>query len=302
MELFELLESGTQKYCNPPTILTGARSLTYRDSLTMFLIFFHSGMSFTGLGLLFRVTRQTISEHVLAWSSILGFFADLTTSRPTLLETQHMTGEQDAATLRIPSLSARYIIDATNVEADARRSAPGRKGAMYSSYVACHTYKFLVAVALSGHVVFVSDAYGGSVSDVDITEKCGFLNILEDGERVLADRGFKLTETMAKRNITFVEPPNNREGEQFEEHALEHGRRVSKIRIRVERAIGALKGHGVFSTRVRHSAEKLVSNLFKFGAWLVNFSSRPYVKVPHPHTCLASWLQATRSKLNAMKK
>ena len=62
----------------------------------------------------------------------------------------------------------RCIIDCTEFFTQRLRHFQ-RQGNLYSTYKAHTTYKVLVAVAPNGAIMFVSDAYEGSVSDREIT-------------------------------------------------------------------------------------------------------------------------------------
>ena len=69
----------------------------------------------------------------------------------------------------------RCIIDCTEVHVQ----SPGNfeaQGNQYSSYKGHTTYKFLVAIAPNGAILFVSDAYEGSISDKEIVRVSGFLD------------------------------------------------------------------------------------------------------------------------------
>ena len=57
---------------------------------------------------------------------------------------------------------------------------------MFSSYKQTQTMKVLIGVTPGGAAAFVSDAYEGSISDKEITKKCGFLDYLITGDGVLA--------------------------------------------------------------------------------------------------------------------
>ena len=61
---------------------------------------------------------------------------------------------------------------------------------MYSHYKSAHTCKYLIGVAPTGLVIFLSDGYGGRSSDPFITNDSGILEKLEAGDVVLADKGF----------------------------------------------------------------------------------------------------------------
>jgi hypothetical protein len=60
----------------------------------------------------------------------------------------------------------------------------------YSHYRSHNTFKSLVGVNTTGAVVFLSDLYGGSVSDVEITRKSGLYELLGKGDAVMVDEGF----------------------------------------------------------------------------------------------------------------
>jgi len=50
--------------------------------------------------------------------------------------------------------------------------------------------KILIGVTPNGGITFVSDAYEGSISNRRLVEVCGFLEKLEPGDEVMADKRF----------------------------------------------------------------------------------------------------------------
>ena len=88
---------------------------------------------------------------------------------------------------------------------------------------------------------FISGAYGGRVSDKVITQKSGFLELLEHGDQVLADRGFLIAEELASRGATLAIPSFTRGVKQLSMKNVEQSRRLARVRIHVERMMERLK-------------------------------------------------------------
>ena len=58
----------------------------------------------------------------------------------------------------------------------------------------------------NGAAVFVSRAFGGRTSDKIITQRSGFLELLEHGDLVLADWGFFISDEFASRGAELAIP------------------------------------------------------------------------------------------------
>ena len=67
----------------------------------------------------------------------------------------------------------------------------------YSNYKKHNTVKFLIDISPCGTISYLSPCWGGRVSDKKITQESNFFKLLEPGDVVLADRGFKLAEDFA---------------------------------------------------------------------------------------------------------
>ena len=61
---------------------------------------------------------------------------------------------------------------------------------------ACHTVKFLVWVLPNGNIARVSTVYPGSTSDKELFSATGWVELLNPGDRILADKGFLLADLL----------------------------------------------------------------------------------------------------------
>ena len=69
----------------------------------------------------------------------------------------------------------------------------------------------------------------------------GFLNHLEPGDVILADRGFDISDDIALYGAKLVIPAFTRGKKQLSLEEVEQSKRIVKVRIHVERVIGLLK-------------------------------------------------------------
>lgn len=111
----------------------------------------------------------------------------------------------------------------------------------FSSYKHHNTIKVLVGITPQGTISFVSEDWGGRVSDKFLTENCGFLEKLIPGDMVMADRGFTITESVGFRQAKLVIPAFTRGKAQLDPVDVEETRGIANVRIHVERVIGLLK-------------------------------------------------------------
>jgi len=76
----------------------------------------------------------------------------------------------------------------------------------------------LVACTPDGTLCFFSKIYGGAASDKYVTTDCGFLDHLEAGDQIMADKGFDIHDEVARKGAALNLPPFRTPGElQFTE-------------------------------------------------------------------------------------
>lgn len=139
--------------------------------------------------------------------------------------------------LKAHYLECKMIIDCTEVRTE-EPSSVGQERVLYSSYKSGYTLKFLVAVTPNGAICFRSKAYGGRCSDIHVTEDSGFLNIVQPGDVILADKGFPgIRAGLADTDAVLVMPPFLSGNGQFSEQEVRDTYDIAQVRIHVERMI-----------------------------------------------------------------
>ena len=147
----------------------------------------------------------------------------------------------------------------------------GQQGNVYSSYKHHTTMKALIAVTPKGAACFVSDLFEGSVSDVDIFERCGIIKHIEPGDVLLVDKGFTVQDQLLSRQATIKIPAFLGKRDNLTKEEGMTTRRIAKARIHVERYNDRLKKFGLLSKTIPLSLSPVASQMVYVACCLVNF-------------------------------
>lgn len=120
----------------------------------------------------------------------------------------------------------------------------------WSNYKHNNTIKFLVSITPTGAISYVSRAFGGRTSDKVITQRSGYLDKIQCGDQVLADRGFLIAEDLANRGATLIIPAFTKGKKQLSVKEVEQTRKIAHVRIHVERAIERIKNFNILSSNM----------------------------------------------------
>ncbi|XP_052795620.1 uncharacterized protein LOC128228371 [Mya arenaria] len=161
------------------------------------------------------------------------------------------------------------IIDCTKVFIAAPADFEARN-ATYSSYKHTHTVKFLVSITPAGAVSFVSPAYPGKISDKVLTNDCGYLDFIQHGDVILADRGFLIGDELNELGAELVIPAFTRGKSQLSARDVESGRKISNVRIHVERAMERLKNFRILSDRMHSNMVPHADSIMTISAAIMN--------------------------------
>ena len=108
----------------------------------------------------------------------------------------------------------------------------------WSNYKHENTVKFLIGIVPQGVIAFISESWGGRVSDKYLTEHCGILRKLLPEDIILEDHGFGIAESVGTMKAQLHIPAFTKGMDQLE---IEETRTTANVRIHVERVIGIMR-------------------------------------------------------------
>lgn len=238
--------TGLQTYFTLMTVLGSVKGciedskrvkFTVFQKLVMVLMKLRLNLTVQDLGDRFRVSTATVSrtiDRVLDAMYVrlreFVYWPDRTELR--------MTMPMDFR--RAFGLKVASIIDCFEIFIE-RPSSLEARAATWSQYKHHNTVKFLIGITPQGSISFISKAWGGRASDKHITENCGFLDKIIPGDIILADRGFDIRDSVGFRGAEAKIPAFTKGKSQLSPLELELTRKITHLRIHVERVIGQLR-------------------------------------------------------------
>ncbi|XP_057310316.1 uncharacterized protein LOC130648294 [Hydractinia symbiolongicarpus] len=213
-----------------------SEKLSHNDHLLLELLKLKLGLLNKDLAYRFGLRETVASRIYRRWIPII--------SR----ETCHLIIWPDREALRrhLPnSLKKNFqnctcIIDCTEIFAERPYNLNAR-AQTWSNYKNTCTMKYLIGITPAGAVSFLSRGYGGRISDKEITTQSGFLDKLQHGDCILADRGFTIAQDLATRGAYLKIPKFACGKAQMSASDVAISRKISNVRIHVERVIGRLR-------------------------------------------------------------
>lgn len=241
--------------------------ISKENTLLICLMKLKLGLTYSSLSAFLSIHRTTASR---VFSECLLFLSQkcknliFWPSKSTILETLPEVFKKHYP-------NCRCIIDCTEIRTDQPKTVEQRV-CMYSHYKGGYTIKILIAITPNGMVSFLSKSYGGRSSDSYITNDSGFLEKLEPGDQVLADKGFPGIRTGVEgHNSILVMPPVLHNGRFTEEEVL-NTYNVASVRIHIERLFARLKTFNILR-KITTDLFQYIDNILLICCVLVNLSS-----------------------------
>lgn len=221
------------------------KKLTLKEEFLMTLMRIRRGFPEEDLAARFHISTASVSMTLITWIKFLAKEFRCLVFMPT--REQVKTNLPDA--FRVRHGKVKHIIDCAETFIE-RPSDPVLQYATWSQYKHANTAKYFVCITPDGFISFISQAYPGRITDKQITTCCGWMDLLEEYDEVLADRGFLIREELLERRVHLRGPVGRRGIDQFSKADLAQIRGVANTRIHVERAISRIKhfkmlSHGV---------------------------------------------------------
>ncbi len=241
--------------------------LSLEDQLLATLMRLKVGLFLTDLSDRFSVSVSHMSRIITTWVFLMEKVLSPLNPPPTIDIINQTLPRQYSKFKNI-----RFIIDCTELYIETPSNFTAQS-LTWSSYKHHNTVKFLVAISPTGFISYVSEAWGGRTSDRTITEKSGFLSLLNKGDLVLADKGFTVGDLINKRGAFLNIPPflNSVLG-QFTVDEVYQTQNIAEVRIHVERAIGRVKQFHILDPNIPLSLKSSLGTIFKVCCYLSNLS------------------------------
>ena len=247
----------------------GAKAkLTLEEEFFMVLTRLRCGLTLADLALRNNLCESTVGRIFTTWINLLYFHLKELCQMPDYCDD---LGKAEQFS-NFPDL--KVIVDCTEIFTQ-RPSLLKANKEICSNYKSHTTFKFLVAINACAAIVYVSRGCRGRTSDKYITaNSVDFIATLKEGDEVMADRGFDISDVLGDRGVKVTIPNFKGQGRsQLKEREGKRSEKIAEARIHVERAIQRIKTYRILDSEVRLSMAHLAEQIFIVCAYLVNFQT-----------------------------
>jgi len=241
------------------------RSLKPVDEFFLTLCRLRQGFAELHLAHLFNVSQPTVSRIFISWINYMYLklgHINCWPSRELIDETMRQDFKAKYPTTRV-------IIDCTEIPCEMPSSLL-LNSELFSSYKHHTTLKALVGISPKGFLTFIGQLYTGSISDREIVERSGFLNLpFSNGDSVMADKGLT-NKDILPLGVSLNIPPFLGMSDQMPAEDVIATQEIASLRIHVERAINKVKNFLIFVGVIPLSLFGVVNQMWCVCAMLCN--------------------------------
>lgn len=172
------------------------------DRIILAMIRLKLNVSFQCISVLFNVTSQTCKNY---FDFIIPYIAAVLKNCIPWLTKEEIQKNLPLCFKNFKN--TRVILDCTEISVQKSKCLKCRI-LSYSHYKGTNTVKFLIGVAPSGLITFISKAFGGRASDKAIFVNSGLLQLLDPHEdAIMVGKGFLIENECLQNNIKLIRPP-----------------------------------------------------------------------------------------------
>ena len=246
------------------------RKLNSEDEFLLVLMRLRLGLLNKDLATRFGISPTLCSQIFTCWitamDKVLGFLVFWPTK-------EQIIATKPQRYRHLPDL--RGIIDCSEIFIETPKNLENQF-LTWSNYKGHNTIKFLVCVAPNSAITYISPLYCGRISDKALTNDCGFLDLLEPYDMIMADKGFNISDELAARSVSLHIPPGKRGTAQMLLPNVTKTKRIANIRILVEQVIRRIKTFRIVKYEMPISVVPLANKILNVVAALVNLQNPIY--------------------------
>lgn len=246
----------------PDSSTSKKKMLSLKDRVLLTMVKIKQNMTFTAIGVLFGINRQTCSNYFRNMCPVLSLILKAVIPWP----------DQSLIRCNLPISfkkfrDTRIVMDCCEVSVEKCKCLKCRV-LTYSQYKKDHTIKFNMGVAPSGLITEISPAFGGRASDKLIVSDSKILDKLDYKDAVMVDKGYMIEQECEQvghcwkqvmvvqpsgfsynfcfplqRNLKLIRPPFLAKSKNYQlsrEEAL-RGAEVARARVHVERVFQRMR-------------------------------------------------------------
>lgn len=246
--------------------------LSWEDHFLILLMKLKLGLLNKDIAKRFRCQASTVSKILREWLPVIS-----ATLKPLIIWPSKMAVRQHLPTVfKGKFRNVRCVIDCTEIFIQRPNSLTVR-AQTWSNYKHHNTMKYLVGVTPAGAISFISIGWGGRASDKkitcdDIPDRVSFLNMVERGDNIMADRGFLIGDELAMHGAHLKIPAFTKGRNQLSAMEVHTSRHLARARIHIERIIGQLKRFRMLQMIVPITQVDLLDDIMVICSAIVNMN------------------------------
>lgn len=241
-------------------------SLDVESCVLLTLMKIKLNCTYVFLSVIFKISRKTCQAYFEKFVRILSIILRLFVYWPSKESVL-----QNMPTHFNPFPETRIVLDCTEIPVSSFQCIKCRTQ-MYSHYKGRHTLKIMIGIAPSGLITFVSPVYGGKASDKHIFVNSNLLELCEENDAIMVDKGFHIEKECASRNIMLIRPPFRRNGAQLSAEDCIRNRKIARSRVHVERVVQRLKNFRILTDELSWNMVPYVPDVLHVISGIVNLS------------------------------